>query len=88
MTTSAGIISLIPQKCELCGSRGGLLRCSGCQVAYYCSGDRESASPSLPRYRLSGYLDTSLSVDLYAQQIKNSTGIATRTPVYPPREHA
>lgn len=33
--------TLVPQKCEVCESRNGLLRCSGCSVAYYCGRDRE-----------------------------------------------
>ncbi|KAI3397101.1 hypothetical protein diail_11244 [Diaporthe ilicicola] len=37
--TTVKCTSLTPQQCEICESRSGLLRCGGCQVAYYCNGD-------------------------------------------------
>ncbi|KAG8156976.1 hypothetical protein KVR01_013198 [Diaporthe batatas] len=34
---STKCITLTPCQCEVCGSRSGLLRCSGCQLVYFCS---------------------------------------------------
>ncbi|QUC23391.1 uncharacterized protein UV8b_07632 [Ustilaginoidea virens] len=39
----ARLDGLAPRACELCGSREGLLRCSACQMVYYCGRDCQAA---------------------------------------------
>lgn len=72
--SSSDPIELLPRACGVCGKKDDLLRCSGCQVVYYCGQEHQAIDRKIHKSGCTKTRKARVNLDKEEQTLRDTPG--------------